>query len=199
MNQRSNKIGEDIKKGKEQVSKSGEDINELLTTIQGLSENVRSLSTHIESISKITQIIHNIVKEISFISLNAQIEARKIENSTTFSLLASEMRRLAESGKQSLKEANDIITNIITNINLNCEQISGFVDKVEELKKRTHKITDEFESVYQLVSSVLDYQAKLSEQIKQHFAGIQEMVSILENVYNEGIKIVENASLMEKQ
>lgn len=45
------------------------------------------------------------------------------------------MRRLAESGKQSLKEANDIITNIITNINLNCEQISGFVDKVEELKK----------------------------------------------------------------
>lgn len=199
MNQRSSKIEHDIRKGKEQVSNSVEDINELLGKMQDLSKDVVNLSGHIESMRRVTQVINEIVKEISFISLNAQIEANKMKESTAFSFLASEMRKLAESGKQSLKEVDRTISNVVADINSNAEQINSFVAKIGELKDRTHKITDEFASVYQLVSSVLDYQTQLSEQIKQHFAGIQEMVGVLENIYNEGIQIVENALYKERQ
>ena len=190
MTQRSNKVEDDIIKGWEQVSKSVEDINVLLNQMQELSEDVVNLSAHVENMSKVTQIISDIVKEISFISLNAQIEANKAKDSMAFSLLASEMRKLADSGKQSLKEVNKAISNIVEDINTNSIRINTFVGKVEELKNRTYEITDEFDSVHKLISSVLNYQNQLSDQVKQHFAGIQEIVGVLDNIYNEGVQIL---------
>ncbi|WAM35737.1 methyl-accepting chemotaxis protein [Caldicellulosiruptor acetigenus] len=190
MTQRSNKVEDDIRKGWEQVSKSVEDINVLLNQMQELSEDVVNLSAHVENMSKVTQIISDIVKEISFISLNAQIEANKAKDSMAFSLLASEMRKLADSGKQSLKEVNKAISNIVEDINTNSIRINTFVGKVEELKNRTYEITDEFDSVHKLISSVLNYQNQLSDQVKQHFAGIQEIVGVLDNIYNEGVQIL---------
>jgi len=192
MNQRSNKIVDDIERGRKKVSESVEDISQLLNKIQDLSKDVANLSTHAESISRITQIVNDIVKEISFISLNAQIEANKIKDSMAFSLLASEMRKLAETGKQTLKEINKTISSIVADIEANREQIRNFTDKIEDLGNRTQYITCEFELVQQLVQSVLDYQNELSEQIKQHFTGIQEIVGVLGNIYHEGTKIVEN-------
>ncbi|ADQ46893.1 methyl-accepting chemotaxis sensory transducer [Caldicellulosiruptor kronotskyensis 2002] len=193
MTQRSNKVEDDIRNGRVQVSKSVEDINILLGQMQELLENVVNLSVHIENMSKVTQIISDIVKEISFISLNAQIEANKVKDSMAFSLLASEMRKLADSGKQSLKEVNKTISNIVEDINTNSIRINTFVSKLEELKNRTNEITDEFESVHRLISSVLHYQNQLSDQVKQHFAGIQEIVGVLENIYNEGVQILEKS------
>lgn len=192
MNKRSSKIENDIKEGKEQVSDSVEDINELLNEMQNLSKNVINLSRHIESMRKVTQVVNDIVKEISFISLNAQIEANKMKESTAFRLLASEMRKLAENGKQSLKEVDKTISTVVSDINLNAEQINSFVNKVGQLKDKTNRITNEFGTIYQLVTSLIDYQMQLSEQIKQHFAGIQEIVGVLENIYNEGVQIVES-------
>lgn len=197
MAKRSSKVEDDIRKGREQVSKSVEDINVLLNQMQKLSVDVVNLSAHVENMSKVTQIISDIVKEISFISLNAQIEANKAKDSMAFSLLASEMRKLADSGKQSLKEVNKAISNIVEDINTNSIRINTFVGKVEELKNRTYEITDEFDSVHKLISSVLNYQNQLSDQVKQHFAGIQEIVGVLDNIYNEGVQVLENIAKME--
>ncbi|WPX09355.1 methyl-accepting chemotaxis protein [Anaerocellum danielii] len=195
MTQRSNKVEDDIRKGMEQVSKSVEDINILLNQMQELSEDVVNLSTHVENMSKVIQIVSDIVKEIYFISLNAQIEANKVRDSVAFGLLASEMRKLADSGKQSLKEVNKTISNIVEDIYTNSIRIDTFidtfVDKVKDLKNRTHEITDNFDAVQKLISSVQNYQNQLSEQVKQHFAGIQEIVGVLDNIYNKGVQILE--------
>jgi len=191
MNIRSTTVESDLVKGKNKISKSVEDINLILNQMRDLSKDVLNLSNHIEKMERVAGIINDIVKEISFISLNAQIEANKMKDSLTFSLLASEMRKLADGGKQNLKEISKAMANVVDDINANNKKIENFVNRIKELENSTREITDEIDSLSNLISSVLGYQEELYNQIKQHFAGIQEIVGVLENIHTEAVQIVE--------
>ncbi|ADQ04031.1 methyl-accepting chemotaxis sensory transducer [Caldicellulosiruptor owensensis OL] len=191
MNIRSTTVESELVKGKNKISKSVEDINLILNQMRDLSKDVLNLSNHIEKMERVAGIINDIVKEISFISLNAQIEANKMKDSLTFGLLASEMRKLADGGKQNLKEISKSMANVVDDINANNKKIENFVNRIEELENSTREITDEIDSLSNLISSVLKYQEELYNQIKQHFAGIQEIVGVLENIHTEAVQIVE--------
>lgn len=196
INRQSTEVIKDIEMRREEVDNSIENINQLLDKTHGVYQNIYNLLSYVEDIGQITQFINDIVKEISFISLNAQIEASKIrKDSIVFSLLASELRKLAENGKGALKNIDNTVSRIVSDITSNSQEIDSFITDIKtdikNLKEKTQLIIKQFEFIQKFVYSVLEYQNQFSDQIKQHFAGIQETVGILENVYNEGIQLIE--------
>ena len=124
-----------------------DNINEILediSMIKGLSDgihvNVDDVNTAIEKYGKMASEIERIAMQINIISLNASIEAARAgTHGKAFSVVAEEIRRLANSSKKTVSETEQITEQTaisIHGINTMVEQISN------EVEKAFHNISD---------------------------------------------------------
>ncbi|WP_238899798.1 methyl-accepting chemotaxis protein [Clostridium sp. YIM B02500] len=86
------------------------DVNESFDTVRN---KVVQLDNHVEQVNNITTIINSIADQTDLLALNAAIEsARAGEVGRGFSVVAEEIRKLAEQSKVSASNISDLITNI---------------------------------------------------------------------------------------
>lgn len=100
-------------KGGAEILKVLEYLEELSERIEEISESVRDLERKSEKIGEITEIIKSISDETHLLSINAAIEASAAgEFGRRFSVVASEVRRLAEDAKEATGEINKIMDSV---------------------------------------------------------------------------------------
>ncbi|AZV58118.1 methyl-accepting chemotaxis protein [Clostridium sp. AWRP] len=105
---------------KEKSKKSSGDVNLLIKSINDLNvqfksvvEKIQGLGDNIDKISDITNLINDISDQTNLLALNASIEASRAgEAGKGFSVVADEIRVLAEQSKMSSKNINELLKNV---------------------------------------------------------------------------------------
>ena len=138
--------------------------NKVSITTGTISSNINELGLNIKEIQKILTIMNNISEQTNLLALNAAIEAARAgEAGRGFSVVANEVKKLAQQSKESTAS----IASIVSAINTKAE------NTVSEASASGQVVSEQVESV------------KATEQIFETvFKAMDEVVSSISNVDN---------------
>ncbi len=140
--------------------KTSEITGSVINAIEALSDKSRSIGQIVES-------INSIARETNLLSLNASIEAARAgEAGRGFSVVAEQIRQLADQSASSAGEIQRIIDDIIRNtgeVVTIAQEARKTVDFQEQAVART---TDSFLSMDQQIHTLLDSVAVISANMR---------------------------------
>ncbi|MDR1731297.1 MAG: methyl-accepting chemotaxis protein [Synergistaceae bacterium] len=86
------------------------EMDQVMTTVNGNNEHITSLEQSIEEITNFVSVITGIAAQTNLLALNAAIEAARAgESGRGFSVVAEEVRKLAEESSGAAKRINQVI------------------------------------------------------------------------------------------
>ncbi len=204
----SQKVNEVLKKAQstQEVSKDGtratretiESMQQIKSQVEIIAENVVKLSEQNQAIGVIIAAVDDVTERSNLLAVNASIEAIKAgEQGKGFSVVAQEIRNLADQSKQSTKEIRAILDSIqkaTSTAVLSTEQGSKTADagvkKVTQTGEVIETLADSIEETAQLATQIA---ASASEQQ----VGVQQITVAMENLKQAGIQNAEGSKQLE--
>ncbi|WP_312889102.1 methyl-accepting chemotaxis protein [Desertibacillus haloalkaliphilus] len=171
MNESSGKSSELAKNSQQSL----QDISEQISTIQeeskGTATLVRGLNDKMKEIEKVVDIIKDIADQTNLLALNASIEAARAgEHGKGFSVVAGEVRKLAEHSIKATSNIGDIISAVNKDVQFVVDSMTDDREEINEGGKM-------FFSVHESLDQVLDQLKGFSGDIDKIAATMEELTA----------------------
>lgn len=178
----SEQVGESIKKVAQVASHALTGMGKIKETIARTNDMLTSLGEKSQKIGKITELIDDVADQTNLLAVNASIEAARAgEQGRGFTVVADEIRKLADSTAKSTKDITaliELIQHEMTNAITSMEQSVSSVDEEARLAQQTTEKTKEIAmSTHQQISGskqIADAMMSIDEAMKQIAAGAQQ-------------------------
>lgn len=184
--------------GKSSVDSIVGAINDLATNSKNVSSEVLSLEKQSSKITAIVNIISQISEQTNLLALNAAIEAARAgEAGKGFSVVAEEIRKLAEGTKSSLQDIGDLIKdmnikteNVVSAVATTEEKVELGVTQSNEVKVSINKIIDSMENTFAMLKDITDGVTTQAASLEEMTATIEDINKTIESGFNvsNGIK-----------
>jgi methyl-accepting chemotaxis protein len=151
-------------------------IRDIVNSFNDVSNKINGLSMNLAKINEITNLINGIADQTNLLALNAAIEAARAgEAGRGFSVVAEEIRKLAEQSKESSSNINNLIETISTENSL---VVNTAKDMDGKLNKQIEIINTSMESFKEIISNI--------EFISEMISNVNENISSI-NIEKEEI------------
>lgn len=157
----------------------------LSNDIRGVQANAAQMELKVTEIGTILETINTLSDQTNLLALNAAIEAARAgEHGRGFAVVADEVRKLAQSSRESsdkistllvsLKEASVVVVN---DINKNVSSISASMDTTLEGRATAEKVkaaASELEGMANNMSSAAEQQSVTTEEVAKDVVSVEE-------------------------
>ena len=139
--------------GSKLVEHLKEKSDDIAVTNQNVTEVAHELQEKISSAEEITQIIYQVSSQTNLLALNASIEAARAgEAGRGFSVVADEIRKLADNTKQSI----DKITDLLQGVTKLADQTSALVMNSVQASEAQAEYINEVTGAFRSITGVVD-------------------------------------------
>lgn len=186
----------------------------LYTEVKEKMEFALEQAEKVNQINQLAESILQIAQQTNLLSLNAAIEAARAgEAGRGFSVVADEIRKLAEQSSQTVGDIQrmvDLVTSSMSHITENGERLLHFVDEnVTRDYEKFVQVCEQYDQDAQTISHLMTDVNKDSEELLQGISSISIAISEVAKTANEGASgaqeiasksgaIVEQADLVKK-
>lgn len=186
------------KRGKDVIEGAVEKIYYLNNLITNTADVIQNLDKKTHEISEVINVITTISDKTNLLALNAAIEASSAgESGKGFSVVADEVRRLAEQTNQAANKISHMIVEIQDKTQNAVKEVTTGVQKVNEGLLAARESGATFEEINQVVESVASQIAqvtKVIERMSTRSVGIMNSLSPFIQISEESSASAANVS-----
>ena len=172
-------------KGKESVEDVIKVIEKVNVETRDIQESINSLGSKLIEIEEIAKLINGIASQTDMLALNAAIEAARAgEHGKGFSIVATEVKKLAE----MTGESSSNISKLIANINIETKNVLNCVEKntlaVSEGVNTSKDALIKIENIFNSFSTVGGETGKLIDIISAQKENVENTIKTINEVDN---------------
>lgn len=176
--------------GKKSLGAIRESFLNIKNTVENMSSAMNKLSEKSNEIKSIVDIIKQISKTTHLLSLNANIEAARAgEAGKGFSIVAQEVKKLANNSSESADNINSIIEEMteVTKETLNI--VEDGVKTVEESAEAVKKSGIAFGDIMTSIEKAKDISNQINQVMNEQADKNEYMMSVIEDMVNVSDKV----------
>lgn len=189
-NQKAQTLLESSRKAAESVEKGRTSINEVIASMQKIdnqmniiSQTVLKLSEQNRTIGEITSSVADIADQSNLLAVNAAIEAAKAgEHGRGFTVVAQEIRSLADQSKKATAQVKEILNEINKSVNQAVGVTEQGTRTVEEGAKLVAQSGDVIELLAENVEDTAQASVQISSSNHQQMAGMEQIFPAMGNI-----------------
>ncbi|WP_027309188.1 methyl-accepting chemotaxis protein [Caloramator sp. ALD01] len=170
----------------EYAIQSIESVNE---SFNKLTEKIQEVGANVSKINEITTLINNIAEQTNLLALNAAIEAARAgEAGRGFSVVADEIRKLAEQSKNSSSNIASLVYDVYNETN-------AMVNTTDVMKKELENQMDKIYTALQSFKSITTSVDEIAPKIVTTTNSIEELNKSKDSIINK----IESASAVAEE
>ena len=169
--------------GRQAVQDTVDNMNLIKARVESIAENILSLSAQTQQIGEIIGSVSDIAAQSNMLALNASVEAARAgDQGKGFSVVAAEVRSLAEQSRQATAQVKSILLDIQDGINstvMATEEGTKVVDQGMSLAAQAGEVIEQ-------LAGAIDEAAQAAMQVRaggqQQATGVEQIALAMENI-----------------
>nr|WP_198044792.1 globin-coupled sensor protein [Lysinibacillus timonensis] len=173
--------------GSQQLDQVIQQITILKDSVSGIKSSISELETNSREIGSIVEVITSIADQTNLLALNAAIEAARAgEHGKGFSVVANEVKKLAEQTKAS----SATITNLV---GTTTKQIENVVNEINNVNSQTIAANQNVQETVSSFDEILSASIISKKQNERTNEEMMNFTAILKEIEEIGLKVAEVA------
>ncbi len=152
--------------------------------VQGIAEQTLRLSERTNQIAIISQLVSDLANQTNMLALNAAVEAvRAGEAGKGFSVVALEIRKLADESKKSADKINNLVRDIQESSSTTVIVTQHGIQSVGNTEKLAQQTADSFNIMAEKIKEIVIISQQISLNAKQQASAIEQVAIAMNNLH----------------
>ncbi|MBP0002448.1 MAG: CHASE3 domain-containing protein [Cyanobacteria bacterium SBC] len=169
--------------GTRTVAETVETMTVLKDKVSAIARQILQLSEQTNQIGNISILVSDLANQTNMLALNAAVEAvRAGEHGKGFSVVASEIRKLADRSKKSAEKINALVADIQNAINSTVMVTDEGTKTVESGVRTSQNTSESFGEIRSAINEVVLNNQQISLTLKQQVSAVQQVVEAMNSL-----------------
>jgi methyl-accepting chemotaxis protein len=172
-----------LRTGEKSLEETIEGMHRIQNGMTTISESIIKLSEHSQSIGEIIETVNELAEQSHLLAINAAIEAAKAgDQGKGFSVVAQEVRSLAEQSKQATIQVKALLNDIQNSTSAAVMATEQGSKAVQHGVNKSGQINDSIRSLSKEVSKMVDASAQITLSSEQQVIGVNQVNIAMSNI-----------------